>query len=193
MKWLVVLTLAVGALLVLLWMELRAPEAVAAPHAPAPAPVAAPAAAAVPRAPGLAEAVAKVEAANDAPKKVDVSSDEFFRMFDDPQPQLLTRHAAKCYTGGLKRVHRNQKVKLRFTNHIKDGEVFVTDVKVVDAETTMKDPETIACFVREVGKAHWHNDELPDYDAPDELIIRPERGMKKHTAENLSYVGAEKE
>ena len=43
--------------------------------------------------------------------------------------------------------------------------------------------------MREVAATRWHDDELPDYSAPDELIIRPERGMKKFTKENIEYVG----
>ena len=101
---------------------------------------------------------------------------------------MLTRNAAKCYTGGLHRVHRNQKVKLAFTNKIVNGEVTVTDVKVV--ESTIDDPEMVECFRREVANTHWHDDTLPDWDAPDELVIRPERGMKKYTEEDMKYEGS---
>src|SRR3569623_885945 len=130
-------------------------------------------------------------AAAPAPKReVAAASDEFFYKFDDLQPSMLTRNAAKCYTGGLHRVHRNQKVKLAFTNRIVNGEVTVADVHVVADETTIDDPEMVECFRREVAATHWHDDALPDWSAPDELVIRPERGMKKFTKENLEYEGS---
>ena len=52
------------------------------------------------------------------------------------------------------------------------------------------DPEMVECFRREVAATHWHDDELPDWSAPDELVIRPERGMKKYTKENMEYEGS---
>jgi len=48
----------------------------------------------------------------------------------------------------------------------------------------------VECFKREVAATHWHDDSLPDWSAPDELVIRPERGMKKFTKENLEYEGS---
>ncbi len=101
---------------------------------------------------------------------------------------MLTRNAAKCYTGGLHRVHRNQKVKLAFDNRIKDGEVTVENVRVV--ESTIEDQPMVDCFLKEVRNTHWHDDQLPDYAAPDELVIRPERGMKKYTEDNMKYEGS---
>ena len=58
-------------------------------------------------------------------------------------PNILTRSAAKCYTGGIHRVHRNQKVKLSFTNRIVNGDAYVENVKVVEGETTISDPEMV--------------------------------------------------
>ena len=174
-------------LLVLIWYQLHAP----ADAAPAPAPKAeAPAQAAVaPRAQGsgLAEAAAKVGAATGKPEKVDPASDAFFYKFDDLQPAMLTRNAASCYSGGLGRVGRNAKLKLSFKDKIVDGEVTVTDVKIV--ESTISDQALIDCFVREVQNTKWHDDSLPDWTQPDELVIRPERGMKKYTKENMEYQG----
>jgi hypothetical protein len=87
----------------------------------------------------------------------------------------------------LRRVHRNQKVKLGYKVKIADGVVSIADVTVV--ESTIDDAELVACFVREVGKVSWRDDALPDWAQDDELVLRPERGMKKFTAENLAYEG----
>jgi len=179
---------AVIALLGLIWYQLHAP-ADAAP-APAPRPQAAPA----PEAPaaraqgsGLAEAAAKVAEETGKPEKVDPASDAFFYKFDDLQPAMLTRNAASCYSGGLGRVGRNAKLKLAFKDKIVNGEVTVTDIKIV--ESTISDKALVDCFVREVQNTKWHDDSLPDWTQDDELVIRPERGMKKYTKENMEYQG----
>jgi len=175
------------ALLILIWVQMH--ETVDAAPAPkqdtaAPAPIA------VAKKAELAAIAKQVTATTAQDGKVSPASDEFFYRFDDLQPSMLTRNAAKCYTGGLHRVHRNQKVKLAFNNKIVNGEVTVTDVRVVTDETTIDDPEMVECFKREVAATHWHDDTLPDWNAPDELVIRPERGMKKFTKENLDYEGS---
>jgi hypothetical protein len=188
-KLLAAAAIVVGVLVVLLWLELKAPaEAAVAPKA-APTPIAV--------ATDVAKQTEQVEvakrlaaAAKTDDGKISKASDEFFYRFDDLQPSMLTRNAAKCYTGGLHRVHRNQKVKLAFTNRIKNGEVTVEDVKVVADGTTIDDAPLVDCFLKAVADTHWHDDSLPDYTAPDELIIRPERGMKKYTEENMKYEGS---
>jgi hypothetical protein len=190
-KWLLAGGLAIVGLLAFLLIQLSseaaAPEAVAAAPAKveaAPAPTAKTA-----EAEKMKADLARIAEAKAQSGKIDPASDEFFHRYDDVVPQILTRSAAKCYTGGLHRVHRNSKVKLSFTNKIVNGDAFVTDVKVV--ESTIDDPAMIACFVREVASTRWHDDELPDYSAPDELVLRPERGMKKHMPDNINYVGEE--
>ena len=174
------------ALVVLIWIQMH--ETVDA--APAPKREVAAAPVAVAKKAELAAIAKQVTAATVPDGKVSPASDEFIYKFDDLQPSMLTRNAAKCYTGGLHRVHRNQKVKLAFTNRIVNGEVTVADVHVVADETTIDDPEMVECFRREVAATHWHDDALPDWSAPDELVIRPERGMKKFTKENLEYEGS---
>jgi len=180
MKWLAALSLVVAVLLVLIWMQLGQPASAAVPD---PRPAAAPQTV-VQADESFKEAVAKVqaakveEAANDG--KIDSSSDEFQTKFDDVIPHATLASAAKCYTGGLNRVHRNQKTKLTYRNRIKDGVVTVYDVKIVDDETTIKDKALNDCFIREVAKTTWTDPELPDWDQPDELIIRPERGMSEN-------------
>lgn len=184
MKWLAAGAIVVAALAVALWFQLRAPaEAAVVPAAHVTPPAAAPAAAPA----GLAQAVQKVAAAG-SDGKIDPASDEFFYKFDDLQPSMLTRNAASCYVGGLHRVHRNQMLKLHFHNKIKDGEVTVYGVEV-DKDSTITDPVLVDCFVKRVSETHWHDAALPDWDQPDELVIRPERGMKKFTKENVEYEG----
>lgn len=185
-KWLAAATVIVLALLALLWIQIREPAAAVAPgtREVAQAPAARPAMA---TASDLAIAAEKARAAQAQGGKVDPASDAFTYKFDETVPPMLTMSAAKCYTGGLNRVHRNQKTKLGFKIAIKDGVVSVSDVKVV--ETTINDQALNDCFVREVAKVTWRDDELPDWAQDDELLIRPERGMKKFTKENLEYEG----
>jgi hypothetical protein len=185
-KWLVAGAIVIAALAVLLWMQIREPSAAPSPSGEAAKPstatgtVAAPSAAAT-----KPEAVALAEP--DQPKKLDPQSDAFFYRFDETVPANLTRAAADCYTGGLNRVHRNQKLKLGFKTRIVKGEVTVTELKVL--ESTLNNPALEACFVQKVTAAHWHDDELPDWTQDDQLVIRPERGMKKFTKENMDYEG----
>lgn len=189
-KWLVAGGLAIVGLLAFLLIQLSSeaasPEVQAAA---APSPVATTPTSTKLTPEKMKADMAKVAEAQKQSGKIDPASDEFFSRYDDVVPHILTRSAAKCYTGGLHRVHRNQSVKLNFTNRIVNGEAFVENVRVV--ESSIDDPELVACFVREVANTRWHDDELPDYTAPDELTISPERGMKKFTKENLDYVGPE--
>jgi len=192
MKWLAAaLSLVVAVLLVLLWLQMHSPEPTVVPSGQTasqqPTTVSPVVAVASAEKAQIADAVAKVQAANDAGKKIDINSDAFFIRFDDLIPQMLTRNAAKCYTGGLHRVHRNQKVKLAFKDHIVDGKVTVSDVKVVEGETTINDPDLVKCFLAQVAATTWTDSELPDWTQDDELVIRPERGMKKFTKENMEY------
>ena len=182
-KLLAIAGVALVALLVLLWYQIRSP-AEAATAAPKPLTPAQQIAAVTPAPSTLAKSVA---AAAEASDKIDPASDEFFNKFDDLQPHKLLHEAAKCYTGGLHRTGRDAKLKLEFTNHIENGDVTVRGVKVV--EDTIHDPELTNCFIREVTQAKWHEDRLPNYDAPDMLLIRPERGMKKYWKENMDYEG----
>lgn len=185
-RWLAAATVAVLALLALLWMQIREPAAAVAPAKARE--VAAPAAqAAITNADQLAIAAQKVREAQAQSGKIDPASDAFTYRFDEQVTPQLTMNAAKCYTGGLSRVHRNQKTKLDMKLHIKNGVVTVSDVKIV--ETTIADKALNNCFVREVAKTTWTDEQLPDWSQEEELVIRPERGMKKFTAENLAYEG----
>ncbi|MBV8759522.1 MAG: hypothetical protein JO257_19700 [Deltaproteobacteria bacterium] len=176
-------------LLGLIWYQLHEP----AEAAPAPAAkvekVAAPPVSPRAQDQGLAKVAQQVAAADGKPQKVDPASDAFFYAFDDRAPREPQVNAATCYTGGMNRVHRNQKLKLHADIVVKDGEVTYQNVKV-DPESTITDKTLVDCMVKEVGLTHWHDDTLPDYTLPaDEILIRPERGMKKYTEENRNYQG----
>jgi len=185
-KWLVAGGVAVVALLILLLLQMRpstpAPvvHKVVPPHtqvATLDTPVAATAAPEPAPAPDV------------APGKLDPRSDEFFYKFDELMPKTLTRNAAKCYEGRHGQLHRNQKLSLRFKTRIVNGEVTVHDVKI--KESTLDDPALETCFIQEVQRSAWKDDELPDWEQDDELVLRPERGMKKYWKDNIDYVGAE--
>jgi hypothetical protein len=184
--------LAAGAVVVLgmlglIWYQLHTP----ADAAPAPAPKAEVAPAPEParaQGSGLAQVAAKVAAETGKPEKVDPASDAFFYKFDDLQPHLLDKAAATCYSGGMNRVGWNAKLKLAFKDKIVNGDVMVADVRIV--EDTIHNKELTDCFVREVQNTKWHDDSLPDWQQDDELVIRPERGMKKYTKENMDYQGS---
>ena len=186
-KWLAVGSLALIALLVLLWFQIHAPaEAAPVVAAAAPtqaAPVAAPAEQAK-----LDKALEKVAEATDKPKKFETDSDEFFYAFQDVVTQVASRNAMSCYHGGLHTLQRHAKVKFTVKDVIKDGEVMMTDVKV--AETDINDPEMIACMQAEIGKTHWHDDRLPDWKEDDMVLIRPGSLVNKFGKEAMSYEGS---
>ena len=189
MKLLAGLSVVVIALLVLIWLQMREE-----PKPPVAETTVQPVVTVAKADQSFQQAVEKIQKAQDAQAanegKIDINSDAFFVKFDDLIPQMLTRNAAKCYTGGLNRVHRNQKVKLRFKDHIKNGVVTVSDLQLVADETTISDKALVDCFMREVQNTTWTDPELPDWDQDDELVIRPERGMKKFTKENMEYEGS---
>jgi len=184
MKKLAVAAAAVLALLAVLLLQTRAPaaEAVSVPAWKATS-------AATTSEQRIAE-LRRIRAASAATVpagKLDPRSDAFFYRFDEAVPPALTAAAAKCYTGGLQRVHRNAKVKLGYQITIENGVLAIADVRVL--ESTVNNEALEACFVAAVAKVSWRDDALPDWAQHDELVIRPERGMKKFTAENLAYEG----
>ncbi|HEU0029562.1 MAG TPA: hypothetical protein VFQ53_02940 [Kofleriaceae bacterium] len=190
-KWLAIAAAALLVALVILWRSMSSSSATPAVAA---TPVESarsgtiqldkPAAAAA-----VAEPAAAEEPAAPSPTgKLDKMSDEFFFRFTEQVPYKLSRNAATCYDKpGL--LHRNQKLVLKFNVKVKDGNVTVEDVKV--DTSTLNNPALESCFIREVARTSWRDDALPDYTWPDELVIRPERGLKKHWKSNLEYVGAE--
>ena len=196
-KWLAG-AVALLVLAVVLWMQLRSPDAepIAAEHAAPPAaaavPAVVPAAASGPPAVAQAAAQTAAEPELDVPErgaKIDPKGDEFFTRFDEVVPRELTRNAAKCYEGRHGQLHRNQGLKLKYKIRIAGGQVTIRDVTI--KESTIEDPALETCFIQEVARSTWKDDELPDWEQDDELVIRPERGMKKYWRDNVDYVGPE--
>lgn len=188
-KWLIAGAVILAALVVLLWLQMRPSDPI-----PVAKPAAQPAPAATPQV--AAAAAPKPEAAAPEPEpepepppgKLDPRSDEFFYKFDEVVPQRLARNAAKCYEGRHGSLHRNQKLSLRFKTRIRNGEVTVREVTI--KESTLNDSALEACFIQEVERSTWKDAELPDWDQDDEVVLRPERGMKKFWKDNMDYVGA---
>jgi hypothetical protein len=189
-RWLAIGGLVTAVLLWLLWRETRSTSARPALPAAARSSLASATAAALTAPAVTAEpAAAPLAPADGKPAKLDPRSDEFFYQFDEAVPKALTRNAARCYEGRQGSLHRNQKLILRFRTRIVDGEVQVRDVAV--KESTLGDAALETCFLQEVQRTTWRNDQLPDWEQDDELVIRPERGMKKYSRRNMDYVGAE--
>lgn len=191
-KWLALGGIALLVILLLLWRQMQPGEPVPAARkaAPAggapqlamavtkPAPTGPTAAVAEPAEPSAPSEPAPVQ-----PGKLDPKSDEFFYKFDSVVPKQLTRDAARCYEGRHGTLHRNQKLSLRFKTKIVKGEVTIHDVTI--KESTLNDSALETCFIQAVQRATWHDDELPDWEQDDELVLRPQRGMKKYWRENL--------
>ena len=192
-KWLAAGGLVLLILLVFLWREMRSTEARTSPVKPAKpavapvAPVAsqAPDKALVAAVPAVTEPVAP---ADGKPAKLDPRTDEFFYKFDELIPKVVTRNAAKCYEGRHGSMHRNQKLSLRYKVKVVNGEVQIREVTI--KESTLGDSALETCFIQQVQRSTWKDDELPDVEIEDEVVLRPERGMKKYWQDNMDYVGA---
>lgn len=199
-KWLAIGGAALLILLVVLWRQLdtssaAAPQPVkkaeAAPPVYDPLANAKAVAKAEHEKAGVPEPVAPPPSADGKPAKLDPAGDEFFYKFQEATPAILSREVVKCYEGRdeSQRLHRNQKLTLEFHIKIKDGEVTISNVH--EKENTLKDAALTACFTQAVQRKTWHDDALPDWEADDQLVIRPERGLKKYMQSNIDYVGAE--
>jgi len=195
-KWLVAGAAALVLILLLLWRQLgdEAAPVVRSPQAVAPS-----AAASVPPKSSQTQ-LAKADPVKQGteleldpppagPRKINPMSDEFNERFEEQVPRRLTREAAKCYEGRHGSLHRNQKLTLMFKTKIRDGVVTVHDVRV--KEDTIQDAALNTCFIQQLQRASWKDDELPDYDVDDLLVMRPERGMRKYWSELESEVGPE--
>ncbi|MBL9016048.1 MAG: hypothetical protein JNL83_17805 [Myxococcales bacterium] len=198
-KWLAIGGAALLILLVVMWRQLddssaAAPEVKKAPPAPVQYDALAQAKAIAKEEhikAGVPEPVAPAPSADGKPAKLDPAGDEFFYKFQEATPAILSREVVKCYDGRpeAQRLHRNQKLTLEFKIKIKDGEVTISNVR--EKENTLKDAALTACFTQAVQRKTWHDDSLPDWEADDQLVIRPERGLKKYMRSNIDYVGAE--
>ncbi|MDX2094277.1 MAG: hypothetical protein SFX73_40985 [Kofleriaceae bacterium] len=189
-KWLAIAGIALIAVLVLLWQQLDASSAEPSRVATkAPAPPTPPSAPLQPQVAKAAEPTPREPAPRDEPRKLDPQSDEFFYQFVEVVPKKLTAQAATCYEGIATRVHRNQKLSLRFKTKVVAGVVTVHDVTI--KENTLNNPALEACFIQQVQRTTWTDASLPDYQDEDELVLRPERGMKKYMRDNVEYQGTE--
>lgn len=193
-KWLVGAGIAIIVMLVLLWRQLDDSSATAAPPpTPAVAAIAQPATTATAIAkPAAAEPATEAPVASAQPeptKKIDVESDEFFYKFQEVVPAVLSRNAVKCYEGVTKRVHRNQNAVYKFKVKIKDGVVTIKDAAVETSSLGDDNSALETCFLQEIARSTWTDDTLPDWEADDQLVISPERGLKKYTRANIEYVG----
>ncbi|HEX2690138.1 MAG TPA: hypothetical protein VHN14_26165 [Kofleriaceae bacterium] len=195
-KWLAAGGILIVVLLLWLWRDMEPSEpqkpAPVLPHATAVAMV--PASDSLPAAPKPIAVAATVtapvaEVAEAKPAKLDPRTDEFFYRFDETIPKIVTRNAAKCYEGRHGSLHRNQKLSLRYKVKVVSGEVQVRDVSI--KESTLNDAALETCFIQQVQRSTWNDDQLPDVEIEDEIVLRPERGMKKYWQDNMDYVGAE--
>jgi hypothetical protein len=180
--------LGVVALLILLWYQMQAGPATAAPNPGKPA--AAPAARAAPAPSPALQAIAAVPSSQEESKdgKVAVASDEFMRRFTDSAPRRVSGPAMRaCYHGGLSRKGHDQLITVDFKETIKDGEITMSNVHA--KESTLNDPEMESCMLNAIAHVHWHDDALPDYSQDDEVTITPERVNKKYNPRD--YLGPE--
>lgn len=116
--------------------------------------------------------------ASGPPKKLDVKSTEFYQRFYEMLTPRLTKEAADCYHGGKE---RDQKVKFSFKASIRDGRVTMRDVAMVTS--TLNDPALERCMLEKVANfASWKDEEFPDYELDDEVLIRV-RVLKKYKQE----------
>lgn len=196
-KWLAAGAVALLVLMALLWTQIHHGASAVAVSKPA-----APRVAEAVDSPGAAAYLAHVQpidAGNGLdpaaptpplqPGKIDPRSDAFFEKFDEVVPRRLTENAAKCYEGRHGTLHRNQKLSLMFKTKVVNGVVSVLDVKI--KENTLNDSALENCFIQQVQGSSWKDDELPDWEQDDQLVLRPERGMKKYWKDNINATGPE--
>jgi hypothetical protein len=210
-KWLAIGAIAILVLLLILWRQLDDSEAT--PHKAASsdsksAPTMASSDSLSASATKVAAPVNKTETAAPAqaapPGKqvMDMGSDLFYKHFLDIIPKRLWKDAAVCYEGKLGTHPRDAKYKLAFRVVVKNGKAKVMDAHVANDEdgkpvNTINDPALESCFFQHVSRYEWDANEdmpdgyvIPDYEYPDELVIRPERS-KKYYKSNMDYVGDE--
>jgi hypothetical protein len=108
--------------------------------------------------------------------KLDPKSEAFYERIDDIIPEHLYAAAADCHRTGLE---DSEKIRLSVRIRVIDSEVHVADVRVL--ESSISDQGVEACIRDSVKNARWKDDEMPDWEDEDELLIRV-RGLKKHLA-----------
>ena len=181
-------SIALIALLVLIWYQLHSPAEAAPPVARPVATQGSAVAAPTPAHAAAQQALAQVAQAQADASKMTLDSDEFFNTFQDVVVQVATRNAMSCYTGGLHALSHDPMVRFAVKETIHNGAVSITDVKV--AESTIDDPALIACFTKEIEKTTWRNDRFPEYTESDIVVIRPGALVNKFSKEARDYEGS---
>jgi hypothetical protein len=111
--------------------------------------------------------------------KLDPDSKEFFHHVDDVLPSHLYQEAVRnCYRPGL---DRNARISINYTLRAKNGQLEVTDLKVLDSKI---DPSLAQCIVTAVKSARWKDERMPDWEDEDDLYIQV-GGMKKFLADDV--------
>lgn len=123
--------------------------------------------------PRLNEAPSKPDEAEPKPELLVPGSDDFGDRLDIIIPNKYRDVASDCYEGGL---DPDLKLKLLFQLHIKNNEVFATDIKILKSEVPKELEE---CMISAVRESRWHFDDLPDWSEEHELFIRL-RALKKY-------------
>lgn len=113
------------------------------------------------------------EEADPDPELLVPGSDDFGDRLDVVIPNKFRDVASDCYEGGL---DPDLKLKLLFQLHIKDHEVFATDIKILKSEVPKELEE---CMISAVRESRWRADDLPDWSEEHELFIRL-RSLKKY-------------
>lgn len=121
-------------------------------------------------------------------EKLDPKSDEFARRLDIGIPNRLYAEVAdRCYARGHP---KDAMVKLSYRLRVMEGEIRIWDLKAL--ESSIDDPHLEQCIRDAVANAGWRDDQMPNWDAEDELVVRL-GGLKKHLAEDREDISAEPE
>lgn len=123
--------------------------------------------------PRLNEAPSEPEEKAPEPELLVPGSNDFGDRLDVVIPNKFRDMASDCYEGGL---DPDLKLKLLFQLHIKDHEVFATDIKILKSELPK---ELEQCMISAVRESRWRADDLPDWSEEHELFIRL-RSLKKY-------------
>lgn len=98
----------------------------------------------------------------------------FFQRIDEGIPSQLYSQASLCYSGGQK---KDAKLKVEYSYEVRKGIVKITNAKILSG--TVDDQMLKDCVLESIATAEWPDDQLPDTEGSDEVLVRV-RGMKKH-------------
>jgi hypothetical protein len=99
--------------------------------------------------------------------KLDPRGDRFRNRVDEQIPARLYGVASRCYKGGLE---RDQRLDLTYRIRVREGNVTIGDIKVVDS--TINDGALERCIKDKLVQQSWRDEELPDMDEEDDLYMR---------------------